>query len=217
MEFEEVKALKIPVHADVHCSDGLFGRASFVLVSPTTEKVTHLVVKGPGSSCMEFLVSIGVVEQATNELIQLRCTRAELEHMDPYVQSDSLETQPPGKFRSADANGAYLYWPYFVIPDTTIRMPIEHQEMRPENLAVRRGARVESMDGFVGTVDQYLGNPNNDNLTHLVIRAGPVWRRRNVCMPVSAIREVRDSTVWLRLDKRQVASLPAVAMYPRGH
>ena len=166
---------------------------------------------------MEYWVSIGVVAQATNEVIQLRCTRTELEHMDPFAQSETLETQPPDRFRSADANGAYLYWPYFVIPDATIRMPIEHQEMRPEDLAVRRGARVESMNGFVGTVDQYLRKPDNDNLTHLVIRAGPMWRRRNVCLPVSAIREVRDNTVWLRLDKRQVASLPAVAMYERGH
>lgn len=216
MEIEVVKAMKIPVHAEVSCTDGMCGLSSYVLVNPVTEKVTHLVIKGSRSPYMETLVSVGVVDQASDELIQLRCTREELAHMDPFVQSEYIETKRLDMFRSAYANGAYLYWPYFVIPDSTIRMPIEHQQMPPGDLAVRRGARVEATDKTVGNVDEFLVNPNNDNVTHLVIRAGPLWERRDVCIPVSAIREVRDNTVFLRLDKQQVGALPTVAMHRRG-
>jgi hypothetical protein len=216
MDIKDVKPMKIPVHAEVSCTDGMWGLSSYVLVNPVTEKVTHLVVKGSGAPHMEYLVSVGVVAQASNELIHLRCTREELEHMDPFMQFEYIETKRPDMFRSAYANGAYLYWPYFVIPDTTIRMPIEHQQIPPGELAVRRGARVEATDGMVSNVDEFLVNPNNDNVTHLVIGAGPLWGRRDVCIPVSAIREVRDNTVFLRLDSQQVGSLPTVAMHRRG-
>jgi hypothetical protein len=216
MEIEDVKAMKIPVHAEVHCTDGMCGLSSYVLVNPNTEKVTHLVVRKSGASAMEYLVSVGVVAQATNDRIDLRCTRDELERMDPFVQSEFIETKRVDMFRSAYANGAYLYWPYFVIPDTTIRMPIERQQMPYGDLAVRRGAHIEATDGVVGNVDEFLVNPSNDNVTHLVIRTGPLWGRKDVSIPVSAIREVRDNTVWLRLDQQQVGALPSVAMHRRN-
>ena len=127
--------MQISVHAEVRCTDGVFGRSTYVLVNPVTEKVTHVVVKGSGSAYMEYLVSVGAVMEATT--------------------------------------GAYLYWPYFVIPETTVRMPVEHQQIPPGELAVRRGTGVEATDSYVGSVDEFLVNPDNDNITHLVIRDLP--------------------------------------------
>jgi hypothetical protein len=88
-------------------------------------------------------------------------------------------------------------------------------QMPPGELAVRRGARVEATDGYVGVVDEFLVRPSNDNVTHLVVKVGPPWGRRDACIPVAAIREMRDGCVLLRLDKSQVESLPGMAMQRR--
>ena len=37
--------MEIPLNVDVHCSDGHCGRSTYIILNPTTEQVTHLVVK----------------------------------------------------------------------------------------------------------------------------------------------------------------------------
>ena len=36
--------MDIPINAKVSCSDGLFGQTTHVIIMPTTEKITHVVV-----------------------------------------------------------------------------------------------------------------------------------------------------------------------------
>jgi hypothetical protein len=122
LETQEIRDMQISVNAAVRCTDGDCGHSTYVLVNPVTEKVTHVVVKGSRSAYMEYLVSVGAVQEATTEFIQLRCTRAELEQMDPFVQSENIEPKLPAMFRSAYTAGAYLYWPYFVNPDTALNL-----------------------------------------------------------------------------------------------
>jgi sporulation protein YlmC with PRC-barrel domain len=75
---------------------------------------------------------------------------------------------------------------------------------------VRQGARVEATDGRVGRLDEFLVDPANEHVTHLVMREGHLWGRRDVTIPVSEIDLIEEDTIYLKLDKEQVGALPTV-------
>ena len=54
----EVRVIDIPLSANVECVDGPGGRSSYVIIDPTTEQVTHYVVKGNGFHRTERLVPV---------------------------------------------------------------------------------------------------------------------------------------------------------------
>ncbi len=74
-------------------------------------------------------------------------------------------------------------------------------------------AEVRCADGAVGRVDEFLLDPSSGNITHLVMRKGHLWGKRDVSIPVSAIREAHDDAVFLALNKQQVGTLPAILIH----
>ncbi len=99
------------------------------------------------------------------------------------------------------------YWPY-VVSEHMERVPVEHLQIPPGELAVRRGIRVKATDGDVGRVDEFVVNSENGHITHLVMREGHLWGQKDVIIPVSAIDKTEVDTVFLNLDRRQIESLP---------
>jgi hypothetical protein len=110
--------------------------------------------------------------------------------------------------------GASLYFPY-VTPETTKREMIEVRQVPPGELAVQRGTRVEATDGYVGHVDEFMVNPENGHITHLVLREGHLWGQKDVIIPISAVGDDRRDTVFLKLDKHQIESLPTFPLHRR--
>jgi hypothetical protein len=198
--------LQIPVNEEVSCTDGVCGRSTYVLINPVGEKVTHVVVKQSAPPHTEYMVPVNVVASATAKRIELRCTLAELEDMDPFVQTQYI-TEPSPTYSTDD--GSRMYWPY-ATAETTAK--VDTPQIPPGELAVQRGTRVEATDGHAGRVDEFLVNPATGNITHLVMREGHLWGQRDVTIPISAIRETRDGTVYLTLDKQQVEALPSIAV-----
>jgi sporulation protein YlmC with PRC-barrel domain len=214
METQGTEDRPIPVDAEVRCTDGACGRSTYVVINPVTEQVTHVVVKGAAPPQTEYLVPVDYVASATADQIQLKCTRDELEHLDPFVQTEYIEEKMP-TYVTEGGSASFYYLPY-AEPEQTVRVQVEHQQIPPGELAVRRGTRVEATDGSVGRVDEFLVNPNTGNITHLVMREGHLWGKKDVSIPLSAIRETRDDAVLLNLDKQQIESLPIIPIHRRG-
>jgi sporulation protein YlmC with PRC-barrel domain len=215
MENHVVKDMQIPVNAEVSCKDGACGKSTYVLINPITEKVTHLVVKGAASPHNEYMVPVGVVAEATTELIQLRCSREELEHMDLFIKTEFIKAEMPDTYSIGYGMGTYMFWPY-AVPEHEVTISAEHQQIPLGELALRRGSDVEATDGKVGHVDEFLINPDTGNITHLVMREGHLWGQKDVSIPVSDIRETRGNTVFLKLDKLQVEALPTIPVHRKG-
>ena len=78
---------------------------------------------------------------------------------------------------------------------------------------MHRGMPVEAIDGRVGRVDEFVVNPENGHITHLVMREGHLFGKKDVIIPVSALGETREDTVFLNLDKHQVEALPAFPIH----
>ena len=209
--------MEFPLNTKVECTDGLFGRSEYVLINPVINQVTHLVVKEDKSPNTEYLVPVKFVNETIIDLIRLSCNKAELEKMDPFISTTFIEETVPERDMGAGGKyvgGSYYYLPYVTAEKTTH----EFQQIPAGELAVRRGTRIEAMDGYVGKVDEFLVNPENCMITHLVMREGILWGKKEVVIPLSAIvedtrDEVHEDTVLLKLDKHQVESLPGLPLH----
>ncbi len=186
------------------------GRSVDVLINPVIDQVTHLVVKEDDSPNTEYIVPVDFVIETITGTIRLSCSKAELEKMDPFIKTKFIEETVPD-IRSGYGGlygiGSSYLLPY-VTPEMTVYVPQESQQIPPGEMAVQRGTRVEATDGYVGKVDEFVINPKNGHITHLVMREGHLWGKKDVIIPVSAMGETLQDTVFLKIAKTQIESLP---------
>lgn len=205
----EVK-MDIPIGTQVLCSDGVCGKSSYIVLNPITEDVTHFVVEEIDLPYIERLVPIGEIKKSDPQHIYLNCTRLQFKKMEPFFETD---------FISSDINEysvpfnypptiPLMVWPYLRLPDQAAVIRLEH--IPASELAVKRGADVHASDGHVGVVDEFIVNPENGHITHLVLRKGHLWGEKEITIPVSEIDRIDENDVFLKMDKKQIASLTAV-------
>jgi hypothetical protein len=106
----------------------------------------------------------------------------------------------------------------YATPDQTIYATEEIQQIPPGELTVQRGTRVEARDGYVGKVDEFVVNPENGHISHLVMREGHLWGQKDVIIPLSALSpmgKTSEDAVFLKLDKKQIESLPTFPLHRR--
>jgi len=198
--------MDVPINAKVECKDGPFGRSTHIVLKATNEEVTHLVVSEPGLAGIEYLVPIQQVVEASADSIRLACTHEELQKMPVFRRAEFI---PP--VWNGYGMGSYVMWPY-AVPEIVLTTPIEEQ-LPADELAVRRGASVFATDGQVGHVDEFLINPKNDRITHLVLREGHLWGQKDVSIPLGQIEHIEADSVYLKLDKAQIEALPAIPIH----
>jgi sporulation protein YlmC with PRC-barrel domain len=196
--------MDIPVNAEVRCADGACGRSTYVIINPTTKQVTHLVVEEGGLASTPRLVPVEFIAESTPHSIRLRCTKEELAKMEPFLEVEYVQGAEPFFTYAA---GEYM-WPYGV-PEAEM-MFTEHKHVPQGELTMHRGARVEATDGHVGRVDEFLVDPQDEHITHLVLREGHLWGQKDVTIPASQIDHIEENTIYLKLDKHSIQALPAV-------
>jgi hypothetical protein len=210
--------MEIPLNAQVECTDGVFGRSEYVLINPVIDKMTHLVVKKDVSPNSEYIVPIDLVAKTIDRTLHLNCTKAELERMTPFIQAAFIKEKVPemnyGMAGGMRGMGAYLYLPFVTYP-RTVQVDKEHHQIPTGELAMHRGSRVEATDGYVGKVDEFVIDPESTHITHLVMREGHPWGRRDVIIPVSAMGDMHEDTVFLKLNLQQIEALPAFPLHRR--
>ncbi|MFZ2097947.1 MAG: PRC-barrel domain-containing protein [Anaerolineales bacterium] len=208
--------MEIPLNAQVECTDGVFGRSVFVLINPVFDELTHLVVKENASSS-EYIVPLEFVSDSSDDKVTLRCSKAQLRMMDPFINKEYIENKVPYT-DSRVSNMAYgmgtFYWPY-VTASRKVEVQVEQRAIPPEELAIRRGTRIEATDGYIGKVDEFLVDQEKCHITHLVLREGHLWGQKEVVIPISALKDTREDTVFLNLSKHQVESLPSFPLRRR--
>jgi sporulation protein YlmC with PRC-barrel domain len=204
--------IDIPMDAGVECTDGVCGVSTHVVINPISKKVTHLVVKQKEFPHIERMVPVEWVTQTTSNLIQLKCTKEKIGHQETFTETEYVHLEPsdvPSYPPEPLTGGMYFYWPYF-LPESERYTPVEHEHLPPGELAVRRGARVEATDGHVGRVDEFLVDPRDEQITHLIMREGHLWGQKDVSIPLSAIDHIEEDTVHLKLSKSEIEALPAI-------
>ena len=201
------KDMDLPVKAEVHCSDGPAGHATQVIVNPTTEQVTHIVVAERGIAGVQRLVPISFIKESTPHLILLSCTRRELSEMRSFIEPEFIRGSEAWMQYQLDE---YVMWP--MVTPIQAPMVINRKVIPLDELAVTRGARVEATDGQVGKVDEFMVESGTGHITHLIMREGHPWAQREITIPVSEVERIREGIVYLKLSTREVGALPSVAV-----
>jgi uncharacterized protein YrrD len=194
--------MDIPLHADVMCTDGGCGESTCVIVDPRSDKLTHLVVEESGLPAEEYLVPLDLIVATRPDRILLRCTREQLAGLKPFFREEYVPgattylTYPPE---------GYMTWPANA-PE--IPLPIEVPQNPPGTLSIERGARVQAVDGEVGKVDELLIDPVTNQVTHVILNEGALWKKKKVTVPLAEIERIEENAIYLKLSKEAVARLP---------
>jgi sporulation protein YlmC with PRC-barrel domain len=205
--------IEIPINATVECSDGLCGRTTHVILSPHTQRVTHLVVKERAFPHADHLVPVEMVQETESHLVRLRASRNEVHHMEPFTEVRFLT---PDQYAGGYPAESVLFWPGtygvgYTMGTSLPPMITETDEHTPPGeVSVGRGTRVEARDGRVGTVDDFVVDPATERITHLVLRKGHLWGERDVTIPVESIGHIDEDAVRLELDKHAIGELPSI-------
>ena len=200
--------MDIPINTEVRCTDGPVGKSTYIIVDLVTERVTHFVIKTKQHS-REYLVPLDKVKNVSREAIQLNFTKVEISELTPFNASyfngyDAYETAPLIPSDETRA-GNTLYHPY-----RTAETGGEGsgKYTSSQQLAVNKGAAILATDGSVGKVDELVIDPETYQITHLVLREHELIKELLVTIPVSEIERIEMETVYLKIDKNEVASLP---------
>ncbi len=187
--------------ASVECSDGPVGTLTNIILNPAIETVTHLVVREHGFPNSKRLVKEGVVSESIHDTIFLSISKKEFEELEEFIQTEFLPSDIP-----AFMGDQYLTWPM----QEWVPPILQHEAVPPGEFAIRKGAKVAASDGHVGQVDEFLVEKGTGHITHLVLREGHLWGKKDVSIPVDQIDRYEDKCVYLKMDKKSVEDLPVI-------
>jgi uncharacterized protein YrrD len=76
------------------------------------------------------------------------------------------------------------------------------------SITLEEGVRVYSDDGdHVGEIESLLTDPENNEVTHIVISQGLLFKSRKL-VPTSWVHSLSESGVYLLMDTRSLERLP---------
>jgi sporulation protein YlmC with PRC-barrel domain len=182
------------IGADASCSDGACGQVSRVIVNPVAREVTHLVVDPTYRHNHGRLVPVDLVD-ATTGRIRLRCTLAEFQTLQPAEKTESVPNLAPDR---APGRGHPMPGPRQVTVDS---VPSGEVDVRP-------GLTVCATDGEIGQVHGLVVEPGGHRVTHVLLKEGHIWGRKEVAIPISAVTKIGTMLIHLSITKHQVETLP---------
>lgn len=215
-----VEAVEFTIGAAVTCEDGECGVVRRVIIDPATRRVTHLAVGPAHRPHAGHLVPVELVDSASAREVRLRCTRAHLDALESDEEVDvepgrfSYETQRDlvvfsrrgifgGGVRPEDVDGMALTVP--LAP-----RGVEEDNLPPGEGELWRGQPVHASDGPVGHVRGVVVDPGIRQVTHVLLDEGHMWEKKEVAIPIAAVRDVVDDGVHLSITRAEVGDLPPV-------
>ena len=201
----------------VACTDGDCGRVTRVVVDPVARTVTHLVVEPKNQHGVGRLVSLDLLDGAT-EGVRLRCTVDEFQELK---RAEEAEFLAPDDGYVGYGSGEVFAWPYFIgspgigmgraAHSVYTAQPIIHDVLPEGEIGVRRGEPVHATDGDIGRVQGIVMDPASHRVTHVLLQEGHLWGSKEVAIPIDTVTRV-DEGIRLTLSKIEVERLPAVVL-----
>jgi hypothetical protein len=202
------------------CSDGYCGELIRIITDPATRKISHLVIKPKHRRQSDRLVPVELVDMTADD-ISLRCTLAEFDEIEPAEEVDLAEgdeygggygdaesVQGYGNVGSMGVGGSISGAGIGAGVGHRVRTVTHHVVPLGEAELVP-GEHVHAVDGEIGQVLGFIVDPDDLQVTHVLLREGHLWGRREVAIPISAVTAI-DEGIRLNITKKQVEDLPPV-------
>jgi hypothetical protein len=190
--------MQFAIGAEVSCTDGVCGRVRWVVVDHSAEawRITHLVVEPAhrvGLARFVPLHLVGGVDGVSGD-ITLDFTIDQFERLDSAENTEFV----PG-------TGAYpVYGPAQIIAQPYYTdEPFVRGDLPSLSQTVTTDAPLPD-DGDVAV-----------HVTHVLLMEGHIWARKEVAIPVAAVKEVADDGIHLNITRQEVGDLPPVDLKHR--
>ena len=129
----------VSVGAQVECTDGPGGELFALVIDPQSE-ITHYVVRTKTDD-VERMVPADQVAASTPEVLQLKCTLAELDSMENFVSDELLSERLPDL-----SSGSGSYYSYYygygtadVVPPDPQYVHVQSDRIPEGELALKEG------------------------------------------------------------------------------
>ena len=184
------------IGAKASCTDGPCGEVTRLIFDPAAQTVTHLVIKPEHEAGRARLVSRDLVGTAAGE-ITLRCTLAEFGQLERADEMEMVE----GRASGLGPEGARAPMGIPKATRTVVEevVPLGETDLHP-------GEPVHAVDGEIGHVQGFMVDEAH-RVTHVLLKEGHFWGRKEVAIPVSAVTGMEDG-IRLSLTRKQVEDLP---------
>jgi len=202
--------------ATASCSDGHCGELVRAIFDPANRTVTHLVIEPRHHAEDGRLVPIELADEAGGE-ISLRCTLAEFGRFDASEEIDLVEGVDYSGGYGPDAVAGYgdMGTMGTGVSGMGIGASLGHHppamisDAVPEGEGeVARHDHVHATDGLIGELAGFVVGSDDHRVTHLLLREGHLWGRREIAIPISAVT-AGAPVIRLNLTKKQVEDLPS--------
>lgn len=197
-------------------TSGSLGKVDALVIDPTTAAVTHLVVAHELLG-RRVLVPLAAVTGSSPDQVSVDLDEDALEACplfdEPAYNAAAAGSLPP---EAGYEPGAYFLEP-FASPIDGWELS-EHERIPKGEVTFRRGDEVFSSDfERVGQIDEFLVDPADGHITHVVLREGHAFRHDDdVVVPVGGAR-FDEGRVIVGLDLAALHALERIPVKRHGH
>jgi hypothetical protein len=201
--------ITLVIGSDAVCSDGYRGEVLAAVIDQAAHTVTHIVVEPKGRQGLARLVPLDRVD-ASSDQIRLGCTEEEFKELEA-AEETLAEFVPgyPGPVQLLPAGWRDAGGP---TADGGAILRIPEKEtidiVPPGEVEEHRGDHVHATDGDVGQVRALRIDPGSRQVTHVLVREGRLWDRKDVAIPFEAVAGFDDG-IRLSITRQQVRDLPS--------
>jgi hypothetical protein len=208
------EATQFTIGTKVSCGDGHCGAVIRLVVNPLVAEVTHIVIEPKHREGVGRLVPLDLVSSSSSDHVTLSCTLAEFEALDYAEETHFL---PSEGLESGYMSSQALVMPYYGLNPAAIAPAVTTDAVPVGEVAVRRDDIVHASDGEIGRIQGLVIEPVNHHVTHVLLKEGHLWGRKEVAIPIGAVIAIEKGDLRLSLTKQEVQDLPAVDVHdPTG-
>ena len=212
------------IGASVHSSGGVAGRLIWVVADRARNPwvITQLVVEPKHRSGLGRFVPLDLVtgvDAGTGD-ITISCTEDQFEQLE---SAEETQYSPVSEAYPLFGPTQFLSAPYYTsdvsieggeVPFTAATVTADAPLPSVADVAVH-AVPVHAADGKAGEVDGLVIDPATHQVTHVLLREGHLWGRKDVAVPMSAVKEFDSSdtdpdVLRLSLTRQEIGDLPPV-------
>ena len=200
---------ELPFDAKVTCTNGHGGTSVAFTLHPVPRKITHLVVED--NAGQQRLVSLQLIDKTSHDEIWLNCTEDQLQEMTLFQVTEFVERAPQQTGDWSEEEGEWedgIDVSQFERNTTAFGMPVVVEKVPEGEIALHRGTDIEATDDHVGVVERFLIEADSGHITHLVMRKGHLWGKKDIMIPLAAVDSVDYDSVYLNVDKKTAENFP---------
>ena len=198
-------AAEFVIGAEVRCNDGtVCGEVQRVIIDPAARTATHLVVRPKHKRILDRLVPVGLVEAAEEAGgVRLDCSIDDFNKLAAAQEKHQLtETSSLGYYTLH--GGGVTVTPIMGRPEV-----VTDETVPFGKVDIHQGDSVRASDGEIGQVEGLIVGPDDQHVTHILLRQGHLLGRKHLAIPIDAVTKL-DMGVEVNLTKQQVHDLPSI-------